>query len=51
MFALVGYYEVALRNAIDRQLKIRFGNDWLRDFILPGGIFYNDRRVEKTSKI
>ena len=51
MFALVGYYEVALRNAIDRQLKVRFGNDWLRDFILPGGIFFNDRRVEKTSKI
>lgn len=51
LFALVGYYEVALRNAIDRQLKVRFGNDWLRDFILPGGIFFNDRRVEKTSKI
>ena len=51
MFALVSYFEVALRNAIDRQLKQQFGNDWLRDFILPGGIFYNDSRVEKTRKI
>ena len=51
MFALVSYFEVALRNAIDRQLKQQFGNDWLRDFILPGGIFYNDPRVEKTRKI
>lgn len=51
MFAIVGYFEVALRNAIDQQLKIRFGDDWLRDFILPGGIFYEDPRVEKTRKI
>ena len=51
MFALVSYFEVALRNAIDRQLRQQFGDDWLRDFILPCGIFYNDSRVEKTRKI
>ena len=51
MFALVGCFEVALRNAIDRCLQIRFGSDWLRDFILPGGIFHSDHRVEKTRKI
>lgn len=39
MFAIVGAFEIALRNAIDKVMKSRFGNDWLRDAILPGGIF------------
>ena len=39
MFAVVGAFEVALRNSIDRVMKSYFGNDWLRDAILPGGIF------------
>ena len=51
MFAVVSCFEVALRNRIDFLMKIRWGNDWLRDFILPGGVFHNDRRVEKTRKI
>lgn len=41
MFAVVGAFEVALRNSIDRVMKSNFGNDWLRDAILPGGIFDN----------
>lgn len=51
MFAVVSYFEVALRNRIDSLMKDRWGNDWLRDFILPGGAFYYDRRVDKTRKI
>ena len=39
MFAVVGAFEVALRNSIDRVMKANFGNDWLRNAILPGGIF------------
>lgn len=39
MFAVVGAFEVALRNSIDRIMKTYFGNDWLRDAIMPGGIF------------
>lgn len=39
MFAVVGAFEVALRNSIDRVMKIHFGNDWLRDAVLSGGIF------------
>lgn len=39
MFAVVGAFEVALRNSIDRVMKANFGNDWLRDAIMPGGIF------------
>lgn len=38
-FTLLSCFEVALRNAIDRQLVAKFGPDWLRDSVLPGGIF------------
>ncbi len=39
MFAIVGAFEIALRNAIDNIMTVQFGTDWLRDAILPGGIF------------
>lgn len=39
IFAVVGAFEIALRNAIDRIMTEAYGNDWLRDAILPGGIF------------
>lgn len=39
VFTLLSCFEVALRNAIDRQLTAQFGPDWLRDSIQPGGIF------------
>lgn len=39
MFTLISCFEVALRNAIDKQLTMTLGPDWLRDAILPGGIF------------
>lgn len=39
MFGVVGAFEVALRNAIDKVMTANFGGDWLRDAILPGGIF------------
>ena len=51
MFALIGCFEVTLRNRIDKEMKAHFGNDWLRDFILPGGPFYYEPRVEGTRKI
>ena len=38
-FTLLSCFEVALRNAIDRELTTKFGNNWIRDSILPGGIF------------
>ena len=46
MFALISCFEVTLRNRIDKEMKAHFGNDWLRDFILPGGQFHYDPRVE-----
>lgn len=41
MFTVISYYEVALRNAIDRIMSDSLGEDWIRDSILPGGIFDN----------
>lgn len=51
MFAIISCFEVALRNKIDTEMRKHYGNDWLRDSILPGGIFYNDARVEHTKSI
>ena len=51
LLALIGYFEVALRNKINKLLITQFGNDWLRDAILPDGIFYSDHRVQKTKSI
>lgn len=39
MFTIVSCFEVALRNAIDHKLTTNLGNDWLRDSIMPGGVF------------
>lgn len=51
LFTLISCFEVSLRNRIDREMKRHHGNDWLRDFILPGGNFDSDPRVGKTKKI
>lgn len=50
LFTLISCFEVALRNAIDRQMVANFGQDWLRDAILPAGIFSGAKCVD-TSKI
>ena len=41
MFTIICCYEVALRNAIDNIMSKTLGQDWLRDSIMPGGIFDN----------
>jgi hypothetical protein len=51
MFMLISCFEVSLRNRINRVMVGQFGNDWLRDFILPGGRFDTDPRVDGTRKI
>lgn len=51
MFTLISCFELALRNRIDKQMVAHFGNDWLRDLVMPGGNFYSNRSVEKTKKI
>lgn len=39
MFAVVGAFEIALRNAIDNLMVSHYGTDWLRDAVMPGGFF------------
>lgn len=39
MFAIVGAFEIALRNAIDKVMTANYGPDWLRNAVLPGGFF------------
>ena len=39
LFGIIGYFEVALRNAINDILTERFGEEWLKDSVMPGGIF------------
>lgn len=41
LLPLIGSFEVALRNAIDRNCCLRLGADWLRDAVSTGGIFDN----------
>lgn len=33
MFAIIGYFEVALRNAIDAVLTNLYGNEWLKESV------------------
>jgi len=51
MYAIISCFEVSLRNKINKEMKANYGNDWLRDFVLPGGQFDTDPRVEGTKKI
>ena len=39
LFTVISCFEIALRNAIDRQYTSQHGNDWLRNSSLTGGIF------------
>ena len=39
VFTLLSCFEVALRNAIDRELTPHYGENWLRDSVSSGGIF------------
>ena len=50
VFAIIGFFEVALRNAINKQLTATLGNEWLKDSCLPGGIF-NIPNTHKTCDI
>lgn len=39
MFAIICHFEVALRNAIDCHLIVRLGTDWIRNSVMPNGVF------------
>ena len=50
MFTVISCFEVALRNAIDNQLKPSFGSNWLKDSIMPNG-FLTSKNTVKTCEI
>ena len=50
VFTVISCFEVALRNAIDVRLVPILGEDWLRDSIMPGGIF-TEPKLFKTREI
>lgn len=50
MFTVISCFEVALRNAIDDQLKPSFGSNCLKDSIMPNG-FLTSRNTVKTYEI
>ena len=50
MLKIISCFEVALRNRIDQTLSLHFGDNWLRDSCLPGGVFDNSR-TQRTLKI
>lgn len=41
LFTVISCFEIALRNAIDKQLVVTLGNDWLRNGAAVGGFFDN----------
>lgn len=51
IYAIISCFEVSLRNKINKEMIANYGNDWLRDFVMPGGQFDADPRVEGTRKI
>ena len=50
LLKVISCFEVALRNRIDLTMVSYFGNDWLRDSCLSGGIFDNPR-TQRTQRI
>lgn len=49
VFTVISCFEVALRNAINRELLPRLGNDWLKDSVSINGIF-NQSSTQETQK-
>lgn len=47
IFAVISVFEVVFRNAIDTHYKIRFGDQWLNDQLMPSG-FLASRGCEKS---
>ena len=50
LFTIISCFEIALRNSIDNHYTSIHGNDWLRDSVIPNGIFDN-HRCRKTGQI
>ena len=51
LFTVISFFEVALRNAIDRFYTEKFGTDWLRAFAAKNGTFDNQYCVTTKKSI
>ena len=51
LITVISCFEVALRNSIDRHYLGIYGNDWLRNFASPGGIFDDSRTIKSKNAI
>ena len=51
MFTIISCFEVSLRNAIDGVLVPELGPEWLKDSVMPGGIFTLPILYETRDKI
>ncbi|MCQ2332975.1 MAG: Abi family protein [Paludibacteraceae bacterium] len=43
VYVLVNYFEIALRNSIDREMISVYGEEWLKESVMAGGFFDNDK--------
>ncbi|MBQ9213543.1 MAG: Abi family protein [Bacteroidales bacterium] len=50
-FTIISCFEVALRNAIDANLIPTFGQEWLKDSVMQGGIFTNRNTIKSFENI
>ena len=51
MFAILGAFEVALRNSVDQVMASNFGCEWLTDSIKEGGVFDKDGCKKQSDEI
>lgn len=51
LFTVISCFEVALRNFIDIHYKAIYGNDWLRDFAISGGVFDTRATIKSRDAI
>ena len=47
IFTIISCFEVSLRDAIDEKLDLILGSEWLKDSVMPGGIFTTPK-LKKT---
>lgn len=47
LYAVIGQFEVVLRNSIDRHYRQKYGEDWMSDAVQPGG-FLNSPGCEDS---
>ena len=51
MLKIISCFEVALRNMINRTMILSYGEDWLRDCCLPGGMFDSPKTAGSQKRI